>query len=28
VIGAHDTVVDDPDHVQRATWGTDVLSFR
>ncbi|WP_395311361.1 carboxylesterase/lipase family protein [Mycobacterium sp. AMU20-3851] len=28
LIGAHDTVVDDPDHVQRATWGTDVLSFR
>ncbi len=28
LIGAADTVADDPDHVQRTTWGTDVLSFR
>lgn len=30
LIGAEDTLVDDPDpdHVQRATWGADVLSFR
>ena len=28
LIGAADTVADDPDHVQRTTWGADVLSFR
>ncbi|MEX7470702.1 carboxylesterase/lipase family protein [Mycobacterium adipatum] len=28
LIGAHDTVAVDPDHLQRATWGTEVLSFR
>lgn len=28
LIGADDAVADDPDHVQRATWGAEVLSFR
>jgi para-nitrobenzyl esterase len=28
LIGADDMLADDPDHVQRATWGADVLSFR
>ena len=28
LIGADDTLADDPDRVQRATWGADVLSFR
>lgn len=28
LIGAEDVLADDPDHVQRATWGAEVLSFR
>lgn len=28
LIDAEDVLADDPDHVQRATWGADVLSFR
>jgi para-nitrobenzyl esterase len=28
LIGADDVLADDPDHVQRATWGAEVLSFR